>query len=472
MRRIEASGGLELGPEGGPWIDVVPVPPRRVELSEAEKLAGDPETLWRRMPREGRLAMPGGWAIAGLNSRLGLSLRFLRPQRMGDTTALRRIAKVDRIPPAVAGAVLAAAAGLRRKEELAGRSVGVAPATIARTCTLQPAGPETACNAQEIREMASHFPQAVITGESVDLPTGSVDRARLWLAVSRALWEPEVLRQVGRSNRAGSETTFMAGQLAAAHALLSDLQTVDLLGGATAHLQDDDLARTTAWPQALEFAAGGVSQDALSWLNGGHMPFAFPTVDRALIEGGPVPPTPDPDLAKALARQFLDEAEGGVYAPAGAFEVDIPEELHLSDWGVGRLKVWCEADHLWCGAIGEDGLSCVFQWSPGEELRDWVICEPVKPAVHATLAALWRDLRVVGEDVLPATGERRMRSQQGRATLRPGSRRRRTRRRRTLPGRRYVRLSGHRRWGTDEERERIIRRAHGVRGHLRRLPEG
>jgi len=36
MRRIEASGGLELGPREGLWIDVVPLPPvHPVTMDEA-----------------------------------------------------------------------------------------------------------------------------------------------------------------------------------------------------------------------------------------------------------------------------------------------------------------------------------------------------------------------------------------------------------------------------------------------------
>lgn len=38
--------------------------------------------------------------------------------------------------------------------------------------------------------------------------------------------------------------------------------------------------------------------------------------------------------------------------------------------------------------------------------------------------------------------------------------------------RRSIHYSGHREWGTAEERDIITRRSHGVRGHLRELPEG
>lgn len=42
---------------------------------------------------------------------------------------------------------------------------------------------------------------------------------------------------------------------------------------------------------------------------------------------------------------------------------------------------------------------------------------------------------------------------------------------RALSGKRYM-LEGRHAWGSKEERDAIRRRAHGVRGHLRKLPDG
>ncbi|GIV77446.1 MAG: hypothetical protein KatS3mg050_1840 [Litorilinea sp.] len=477
MRRIALSGGLELGPKGGPWIDIVPFPPgRRVELAEAEALARDPASVWMRLPR--RLpVMPGGVGIVGANADHTLLIRFLRPRQMNDVEALRHIvAHEPELSPAIVGAVLAASTGLSHAQGVPGLGVALVATACATTPRPEGSRPESDRTSAEIQALADRYVEALLSGGTVDVPVGRVARARYWLAVGRRLWRPEVLARLGRSDGVPFGALFMAGQLAAAHMLLHDVDTLPLPGGVLVRLGEDVQTRVTAWPQALELAAGGIGQEALNWLCGGRLDTtAAPTLDRAFHTEADIPPTPDPELALALARQFLADAEAhGVYTPAGAFEVDIPQGLHLAGWGVKRLKVWCEADCLWVGVVGEEGLGCMFQWRPrpgdfhphSGGLRPWVVAEPAGPMVHATLAALWHDLRVAGEDAAPmvrapASRSRRREPGEGRAVSR-----------RSLPGRRHVWLRGRRQWGSAQEREHIVRRAHGVRGHLRRLPLG
>ncbi len=148
----------------------------------------------------------------------------------------------------------------------------------------------------------------------------------------------------------------------------------------------------------------------------------------------------------------------------------MPDDYPLRAWDADILRVWAEPAGLWVAVANDRGRPIAsFGWRPGEPLAPWVVMEGLRPLVDATLAALWRDLRVAGEESVPVTGddgrERRPR-RQGKSS------RRQRASRRTLPGRRSRRLRGRRQWGADEERAVIRRRGHGVRGHLRRLQSG
>ena len=101
----------------------------------------------------------------------------------------------------------------------------------------------------------------------------------------------------------------------------------------------------------------------------------------------------------------------------------------------------------------------------------WVVAEQVDPILQVTLAALWRDLRVAGEDAVPEQRERRVRPAADSASPDdvPRLERQSEPTVRTLPG---VWLRGRRTWGSRVEHEYVRRHAHGVRGHLRRLPPG
>lgn len=480
MRRIDASGGIELGPtDGPPWIDVVPMAfGRRVEMEEVERTAMAPQTWWTRIEK---YRTPRGTAVGlmGVNREQALSIRFLRPARQRSyVDAMRRIAEVDPIPPAVAGGILTACAGLRYRENLS----GLAPGIVAHMCSLQPSGPETEYNNSEIEGLADKAASslAAVTNATeeepdITMPTGSVDRARFWLAVSRRMWSADILRRIGREGDIPDlRFVFVLGEITAVHALLLPSDASISLGKRVeVNLPDDELIRSAAWPQVIELAAGDVSSHALFWLSDGSLPPGESTIDAAYETEEEIPPIPDADMAAALARQFLQEAKReGVYAPAGAFVVDVPNDLHLAAWGVRQLKIWCEPDCLWCGTVDENGeISCIFQWSPGSELRSWIPHEWVKPALEVTLAALWRDLRVGGEKVFPAYGSVRRGSRRSSKGRRRRGHSSRSHAKRSLPGKRYV-LEGRRTWGSEEERETIRRRAHGVRGHLRKLPEG
>ena len=152
--------------------------------------------------------------------------------------------------------------------------------------------------------------------------------------------------------------------------------------------------------------------------------------------------------------------------PYGSFVLSLPGGYPLCEWDVQALRVCARPEGLWIAVVAGGGQAGVsFGWRPGESLSRWVVSEQAEPLLQATLAALWRDLVVAGETAVPARGK----ASQSRGAG-EGEQPRRSRRRgssgRALP---RVRFSGKRTWGSRREHEAIRRRAHGVRGHLRRL---
>jgi len=82
VRRIEASGGLELGPRGGPWIDVVPLPPAHSITMEGVVKAvkeGLEWYSWRELAAEMPIRHPGMKGVMGTGKTL--SIRFLHPHK-------------------------------------------------------------------------------------------------------------------------------------------------------------------------------------------------------------------------------------------------------------------------------------------------------------------------------------------------------------------------------------------------------
>ena len=465
MRRIAASGGLELGPSEGPWIDVVPLPPVHPvtmdEIAEATA-AGLQWHPWQevaaRMKEAPYIRHPNMKGVIGMGKTL--SIRFLYFLKQEPASALRVIEEHERgLPPALAGAVLAAARARRYPVE-------IAPLVIAHACALQPQAAPTHFSRKELEQMADTYIRSLIHGGDVDIPQGAVDRARFWLLVARKLWEPKTRFLIARTSP--SPAMLMPGSLAAAWLELRALDAIEI-AGVTLSLPPESYSM--AWPQVLEWDRGGITDEALRYLTDGQVPVGEPTVDRPSRIDEPLPTDAQDDLCKGLTAALLREAaEQGVYAPVGAFTLALPRDYPLRAWGVKALRVWAEPDGLWAAVINQAGqIGVSFHWRPGEPLSRWVISEPAAPLVALTCAALWRDLRVAGEEAVPGSTTRRKRAGKSKGKRkRPSARRRPVR---TLPARR-VRLTGRRTWGSGEEHAHIRRRAHAVRGHLRRLAPG
>lgn len=317
--------------------------------------------------------------------------------------------------------------------------------------------------------MVDHYITAVVSDSEVLVPGGAVDRARFWLSAAHRLWRSEVRPRIARSE-ISLEAKLMAGALAAAWL---ELQATDVLEVAGTKLQVSNRVVDVAWPQVLEWARSDIHAEALRYLVGNRMPCGKRTVDRVAQAGDPIPMGDNLDLCHGLAATLLREAEEqAAYAPAGGFLLALPTDYPLRAWAVEALRVWAQPNGLWVAVVTDDGeVGASFTWRPGEPFMHWVVAEQVDPILQVTLAALWRDLRVAGEDAVPEQRERRVRPAADSASPDdvPRLERQSEPTVRTLPG---VWLRGRRTWGSRVEHEYVRRHAHGVRGHLRRLPPG
>ncbi len=179
---------------------------------------------------------------------------------------------------------------------------------------------------------------------------------------------------------------------------------------------------------------------------------------------------PDRETCRSVLRALVEDArQAARYVPWGAFVLAVPDDLFLHGWGVRELWLWVEGDRMWCAVAGEDGVPREsFLWSADEGVETTLVVFPgAREAIGAVLAAVWRDMAVAGEEAAPrrerrsavppaASGAFRAHGGGGVAVF-P---RRSTRR---------LNLSGARWWGREEDRQ-AVRRAHAVRGHVRRLP--
>jgi hypothetical protein len=185
-------------------------------------------------------------------------------------------------------------------------------------------------------------------------------------------------------------------------------------------------------------------------------------------------------LADMIASLTRESFEKGVYAPVGLFRVDLPPALPLHPIGVTVLYVYTDGRMCWLRLGTPEAEGLILEWEPekfqqrldlktrgklsdGDAIDLWLTC---------TMAGLWRDMRVAGETVLirqrPGGGGP-ARSATSRVGEKP-----KHQAALVLPKQKII-FEGNGRtyeWSTSEERERMVRVAHAVRGHLRRLPEG
>jgi len=395
------------------------------------------------------------------------SLIFTYPRGDDAVQALYRIEESEgSLPHPLAAAVLAAVQS-RMLPCTAPGLFGAAVAAVRQpqeTC-----GPRY--NRRELEALAERALAVLAGGEATDLPMpgSAVDAARLWLILGRRLWDPAARRSLlgllrGVDGVALAPRTRLAAQLAAGWLDLQGIRETTVAGAPLA-LPAWPAASLSFWLQVLALELAAAPPDALVFLLGGRLPWFAPEDDvqlRRLATGV------DLELARGITAGLLAEARAyAVYAPAGAFTLELPGEHPLAALAP-RLRVWLTADRLWCAPEGRQGALGLIQWRPD---RPWLGAGPggpLAPLLEPLLAALWHDLHVAGPEVLPEARSPRAVPQAAPREVsapRPSAGAHSL----ALPAARPVHLAGTRAWGEAAERERIRRQAHGVRGHLRRL---
>ncbi len=327
----------------------------------------------------------------------------------------------------------------------------------------------------EIRRLARKFvDHNVPSGRPdtrVDMPASPIERVQ-WLAeVSALLWRPKTIRQVARKPWLHSGMTFgyLISMFASIHLALAPEERVTVGQQTTVPLRGTEgFTRALAWPQIVEFERGGITPQVFNALTGNTLPSGDPTVNREFPPANA--PGLDSHLQRATVQALLEEAEQGPFLPHGTFTLFLPGDFPLRSWGVSALRVVAVPNppHLWVAALDQKGRPSVcFRWDPGQPLARWVVAEKAAPLLELTLAALWHDLRVAREQAFP---ERKREGKDPRK--REDKTQKRAAHRSTLYLPRTVyRIRGKRNWGGEAE-ARAARRAHAVREHLRRLPEG
>jgi len=223
VRIIEMSGGLEFGPPQGPWIDIIPIPRQPVTVDVAirtAKMFNYPTEWrpWQSFKRQYPVFLPARKKVGviGVNETTHCHIRFLYQRGQRPVQALYAIEEFeakhgDGLPPALAGAALAAARAKKYPT--------VAPMIIARLCDLQPPGEITHFNRRQIKTLTDVYIGALINGDDaslVTMPGGSTDRARFWLAVGQRLWDPQTRVRIARQAFLSPEVILTNSSLAAA----------------------------------------------------------------------------------------------------------------------------------------------------------------------------------------------------------------------------------------------------------------
>jgi len=146
------------------------------------------------------------------------------------------------------------------------------------------------------------------------------------------------------------------------------------------------------------------------------VPFEAPPVcDFAALtnlELGSEPPTAEPHMLLAMARQLCsDAAAHAAYAPAGVFDVAIPSQTPLAGWGVTVIRIVLWGQKPYIALFGhepkQDGgfrrrTLAAFDWSPQGGLPgpDLLLIAPwSRPTVDLAISAIWHDLHVAGPTV-------------------------------------------------------------------------
>ena len=486
MRQIPPLGGLAFGVEGGPQLDIIPIGGTRLSPKAILARVREELVIYQWLPLSQGPPFPGtrnkeGFYGAGSN----FSVRLSWPRGMKALDALYDIERVEwrELPPWLLSTLYLVHRGL----EAGAPAERLSPGIQVMVSLMSVGGSQSEIgysrlSSREIKRLAEDLIQRPTL--DVNLPAGSVDRARFWLAVSRALWREDVMRRMAETTFSPQALGDAAAYIGPIHLMLSAVAGLRFAVAREARVQirgvgivaSTEGSQVLAWPQALEWVAGDISPEALRWISQGRFPDSEPRVDDFSIQS-PISAA----LMQGMAEALLEEArENAAYIPYGQFTLRLPADNPLAPWGVKRLRVWAEPDRLWVQFVGKGSKArgASLEWRPDRPMRPFVISENsgAVAAAHLVFAALWHDLVTAATAALPEQDQEPPKDmvaevQARERARREGHARGRGRSYRTLPRKKKVRIRGRRDWSTAAERKRIMRR-HRVSGHLRQLPKG
>ena len=312
--------------------------------------------------------------------------------------------------------------------------------------------------------------QGLLEGYNLD----AISTALVLLELGELLWEPHTRQHMARRCYEYYETPPVWNFLARLadgwlYLVVRDHMDVETCGGRL-RCGPSEACKLHEWKQVIELERRRIPPQALHYLKSHRNP------QGPYLEPDDLPGY-DPVYGDALAEQLLADAhQNAVFVPSGAFRLSLP--AHIFPDLFNELYLWTDGKGMW--VLPKPG-EVIFYWRPEHPSAlnplDWD--EVHLSAIHTILSALWRDLVVGGEQVFAQLSHERVASPASKPfdRLRAGSRRKpsgKSKRPSTLylPSPRKLDLEGHCTWGTPDEVEKIRRRAHQVRGHVRRLLPG
>lgn len=447
-------GELTLGQRDGPVI-VVRGETGDGSLAAAGRAAGTTSMTWGRGVGNGAEA-PGN----GLRGRgSGFEIDVVGGQGGGRTLVEElRLVEAENTGTenrgelaGIFGAVLAAEKALAAGLE----TVHGAPAIFARMAGAGDRPGSSAWTDVELEaRIGSSLERLCADGVLCQPEAGALDRARFWIRVGESLWDQELRRRLSGLHFE-QRTRKLLMMLAGAWMELRPQGWVVVAG---IGFRLEGAAKRHAWPQVMEWEGGGIARSALGYLTGYQRGYRFDGLLERLMGGdraGAASEVPD-ELAARVSRELLEEAAlRWVCDPFGSFRVDLPRMTPMHGWGVSSMRVWLiPRQGMWVALETGEQPGVSFQWmAAAPHMRRWVVAERTLPAIHLTLSALWRDLKIGGREVILSEGRQGAAGEESRAG-------------------KAVRMFGRIRWGSEAELGRIMREAYPVERHVRVLPAG
>jgi hypothetical protein len=296
-------------------------------------------------------------------------------------------------------------------------------------------------------------------------------QAFLLLALAKALWLPESLRDLGwiyHHDPELVETFHLFSQIADQWINLANPDQIEIAVSGVKLKYDVDKYTLIVglWKQTVEYERWKIPPEALKFFQR-YLNLSKVSGIYCNLSGF------DKEYCDALAQKLITEAQQRcVFVPYGGFRTAVMPCLPIK--GIEELCIWSNGTGLW---VLPRPTGAIFYWQPDYEnpISRYLGDTDFLSAWNLILAALWHDLVTEGSKVIVRTGDEQpatdihhveCKSCKRHSHSRPDTHVLR------LPSQRVIHMDGVHTWGTPEEIEKIKRQAHQVRGHRRKLLPG